>query len=219
MCIRDSSSPDSAPRQGPVHLYYPRDISGLRAAYQSQSIFNRTAAQTSGDTSRHILQQDLADPAGKDHDTIRAYGANQTALSQEAELQQIVSLMRAHKTEYILLRSSNPLDQLFLSQFFRMTYPAGRIVIVGADLLLRRETGASGLNGVMTLSTYPLLPWEQDWTRNLAPIGGRFHSHRAFTYNGVEGTYFAARLLLLPAGEMCIRDRFCTSTPLKKTVT
>jgi hypothetical protein len=192
----DLSSPDGAPKQGPVHLYYPRDISGLRAAYQSQSIFSRTSGQAGGDPSHHILQEDLADPEGKDHDTIRAYGGNQTALSQEAELQQIVSLMRVHKTEYILLRSSNPLDQLFLSQFFRMTYPAGRIVIVGADLLLRRETGASGLNGVMTLSTYPLLPWEQDWTKNLAPVGGRFHSHRAFTNNGVEGTYFAARLLL-----------------------
>ena len=198
----DSGSSKGASKQGPVHLYYPRDISGLRAAYQSQSIFSGRAAQASGDASRHILPEDLADPAGKDHDTIRAYGGNQTALSQEAELQQIVSLMRAHRTEYILLRSSNPLDQLFLSQFFRMTYPAGRIVIVGADLLLRRETGASGLNVVMTLSTYPLLPWEQDWTRNLAPVRGRFHSHRAFNNNAVEGTYFAARLLLLRPDEV-----------------
>ena len=63
--------------------------------------------------------------------------------------------MRAHNSQYLLLRSSNPLDQLFLSHFFRMTYPQGRIVIVGADLLLRRETGASGLNGVMTLEHVP----------------------------------------------------------------
>jgi hypothetical protein len=194
----ESDKSDSGPNRGPVHLYYPRDISTLRAAYQSQSIFSRTTAQVSGDTSRHTLQDDLADPAGKDHDTIRAYSGNQTALSQEAELQQMVSLMRVHKTEYIVLRSSNPLDQLFLSKFFRMTYPEGRIVIVGADLLLRRETGASGLNGVMTLSTYPLLPWEQDWTRFIAPgIGpARFHSHRVFTNDGVEGTYFASRFLL-----------------------
>ena len=165
---RPETLPDGQHKQGPVYLYYPRDISALRAAYQSQSIFNRPAAQPSGDSSHHILQSDLADPKGKDHDTIRAYGGDQTALSQEAELQQMVSLMRAHRTEYVLLRSSNPLDQLFLSHYFRMTYPEGRIVLVGADLLLRRETGASGLNGVMTLSTYPLLPWGQDWTRDVA---------------------------------------------------
>ena len=193
-------APREAQEEGPVYLYYPRDISALRAAYQNQSIFSRAAAQPSGDTSHHILQSDLADPEGKDHDTIRAYSGDQTALSQEAELQQMVSLMRAHRTQYILLRSSNPLDQLFLSHFFRLTYPEGRIVLVGADLLLRRETGASGLNGVMTLTTYPLLPWEQDWTKALAPgttIPAEFHSHRVFTNDGVEGTYVAARFLLV----------------------
>jgi hypothetical protein len=192
-------------KEGPVYLYYPRDIAALRAAYQSQSIFSQATPQSNEDSSHHVLQTNLADPEGKDHDTIRSYSGDQTALSQEAELQQMVSLMRAHKTEYIVLRSSNPLDQLFLSHFFRMTYPQGRIVIVGSDLLLRRETGASGLNGVMTLSTYPLLPWEQDWTRAVVPGSnpifvdtshGRFHSHRIFTNSGVEGTYIAARFLL-----------------------
>ena len=192
-------------KEGPVYLYYPRDIAALRAAYQNQSIFTRATAQPAGNTSRHILQNDLADPEGKDHDTIRGYSGDQTALSQEAELQQMVSLMRAHGTQCILLRSSNPLDQLFLSHFFRLTYPQGRIVLVGSDLLLRRKTGASGLNGVMALTTYPLLPWEQDWTRPRAPgpkpvfldtSNGRFHSHRIFTNDGVEGTYVAARFLL-----------------------
>jgi hypothetical protein len=181
---------------GPVHLYYPRDISALRAAYQSQSIFSQTAVDPTAAKSSHTLQDNLADPDQKNHDTIRGYSGDQTALSQEAELQQIVSLMGAHKTEYILVRSSNPLDQLFLSHFFRMTYPEGRIVIVGADLLLRRETGASGLNGVMTLSTYPLLTWEQDWTKG--NLRNRFHTHRVFPHDGAEGAYFAARFLLHP---------------------
>ena len=196
---------DRPKKEGPVYLYYPRDIAALRAAYQSQSIFSQAAPQSNEETRRHVLQTDLADPEGKDHDTIRSYSGDQTALSQEAELQQMVSLMRAHRTQYIVLRSSNPLDQLFLSHFFRMTYPQGRIVIVGSDLLLRRETGASGLNGVMTLTTYPLLPWEQDWTRPVVPGSnpifvdtsqGRFHSHRIFTNSGIEGTYIAARFLL-----------------------
>jgi hypothetical protein len=181
------------PNKGPVHLFYPRDISALRAAYQSQSIFTR-AMRGDADPSRRTLQSDLADPEGREHDTVRAYSGDQTALSQEAELQQLVTIMRAHNSQYVLLRSSNPLDQLFLSHFFRMTYPEGRIVIVGADLLLRREIGASGLNGVMTLSTYPLVPWEQDWTalRNQ----GSFHYHRAFTNDGTEGLYVAERFLL-----------------------
>jgi hypothetical protein len=215
---------DHPKKEGPVYLYYPRDIAALRAAYQSQSIFSQPGAQSGGGMSRHVLQSDLADPEGKDHDTIRSYSGDQTALSQEAELQQMVSLMRAHKTGHIVLRSSNPLDELFLTHFFRLTYPQGRIVIVGSDLLLRRETGASGLNGVMTLTTYPLLPWEQDWTRLLAPGNkpifldtskGMFHSHRVFTNDGVEGAYIAARFLLyqpqIPNPENEITSEMATS--------
>jgi hypothetical protein len=219
---------DRPKKEGPVYLYYPRDIATLRAAYQSQSIFSQSAAPSGGGAPRHTLQTDLADPEGNDHDTIRSYSGDQTALSQEAELQQMVSLMRAHRTEYIVLRSSNPVDQLFLSHFFRLSYPQGRIVIVGSDLLLRRETGASGLNGVMTLTTYPLLPWEQDWTRPLFPgrepifldtSRGRFHSHRAFTNDGVEGAYIAARFLLhqstIPHPEREITSPMATAATLQ----
>jgi hypothetical protein len=178
----------------PTRLYYPRDISALRAAYQNQSIFSRSAPQTSVDTVRRTLQTDIADPQGKQHDTVRNYSGDQTALSQESAMQQIVSMMRAHRSQYILIRSSNPLDQLFLGHFLKMAYPEGRVVILGADLLQRREIGASGLNGIMTLSTYPLLPWASDWT-NLAYQSGR-HAHRVFTHDGAEGTYVATRFLL-----------------------
>ena len=198
-------NPGQPPPQGPLYLYYPRDIAELRAAYQNQSIFAQGTAQLNGSTSHRTLQNDLADPEGKDHDTIRSYSGDQTALSQEAELQQMVSLMRAHNTQYILVRSSNPLDQLFISHFFRMTYPQGRIVLVGSDLLLRRETGASGLNGVLALSAYPLLPWGQDWTRTkpafVDPGNVRHHSHRIFANDGVEGDYIAMRFLLHPPSD------------------
>ncbi len=195
-----SGQPETSPcrpekkGQGPAYLYYPRDISALRAAYQKQSIFSRAATKPADATVGRTLETDLADPEGRQHDAVRNYSGDQTALSQEAELQQIVSTLRAHRSVYILLRSSNPLDQLFLSHFLRLAYPQGRIVIVGADLLLRRETGSSGLTGIMTLSTYPLLAWESDWTK---PQDMRqFHSHRIFTHDGAEGTYVATRFLL-----------------------
>jgi hypothetical protein len=177
-----------------VRLFYPRDLSALRTAYQNQSIFNQPAAESAAEPARRTLNSDIADPEGRQHDTIRDYSGDQTALSQEAVLQQIVSQLRVHQSEYILLRSSNPLDQLFLSHYLRLAYPQGRIVILGADLLLRRESGAARLSGVMTLSTYPLLPWEPHWTR--AHDDPSPHTHRVFPQDGAEGTYVAARYLL-----------------------
>jgi len=187
------------PTVNPASFYYPRDISALRAAYQEQSLFSSTSSQTSAETARHTLRTDLADPDGKQDDTIRSYGSTQMALSEEAVLLHIVSMLRAHHSELILLRGSNPLDQLFLAHFFKLTYPEGRVVIYGNDLLLRRELGSSGLNGIMTLGTYPLLPEVDDWTKPNQAMDS--HSHRAFPQDGAQGVYIAMRFLLnQPAG-------------------
>jgi hypothetical protein len=175
-----------------TNLYYPRDISALRAAYQSQSLFTSSAANSSPDAARRTLKTDLADPEGHQHDTIRSYSGTQTALSQESELQQIVRKLKSHRSEYILLRSSNPLDEIFLANYLQQQYPEGRIVVTSADLLLARDMNASGLAGVMTLSNYPLIPAEQDWTSPQAAP----HTHRAFTNSEAEGTYIATRVML-----------------------
>jgi hypothetical protein len=181
----------------PTCLYYPRDISSLRDAYQKQSIFNTGLNGQGNGTARRSLSTDIADPEQKDHDTIRSYSGNQSALSQEAVLQQIVSFLRAHESQYLVLRSSNPLDQLFLSHFFSIAYPEGRIVIQGADLLMRRETGAAALSGIMTLTTYPLLPWENHWTHPYPPDQrGGLHAHKVFSEDIAEGTYIATRFLV-----------------------
>jgi len=180
----------------PALFYYPRDISALRAAYQQQSLFSNDASQTSTETPRHTLRSDFADVEGTAHDTIQNYGGNQTALSQEAVLLQIVSMLRSHRSQYILIKSSNPLDQLFLAHFFKLTYPEARVVILGNDLLLRREAGSGGLNGIMTLSTFPLLPDSDDWEKfdptNLDT------EHRVFAHVNAEASYIALRFLLHP---------------------
>lgn len=175
-----------------VRLFYPRDTSALRAAYQAQSIFSSPTSEQSADTQRRTLSTDLADPAGEAHDTVRSYGGNQTPLAQEAQLLGIVGVLRDHRSEYLIIRSSNTLDQLFLANFFRRAYPQGRIVLRGVDTLFLRERGSTGISGVMTLSTYPLIPWDwRDWLNpSLNP------THRIFGDETVEGTYIATRFLV-----------------------
>ncbi len=210
---------------GPTCLYYPRDLSALRAAYQKEGIFSAGSKAESSDATQRQLASDLADPEGSQHDSIRAYSGDQLALAQEAILAQIVSLLRSHESQYIVLRSSNPLDQLFLSHYLRKAYPAGRIVVEGSDLLLRRETGSAALSGIMTLTSYPLLPWGYHWT---ALKGGDpyLHVHPVFAQEGSESTYIALRFLLnaqrpgmetanLPDGyrdvghQACLREADC----------
>jgi hypothetical protein len=174
-----------------IKLYYPRDISALRGAYQARSIFGLQGGSPSPDAQRS-LPTDLADPAGKVHDSIRSYGGNQTRLEQEAFLLEIVAALRDLQAHYILLRGSNPLDQLFLANFLRRMYPSGRIIILFSDLLFIRERGATGLNGAMTLTNYPLFPMARDWTEHTKLTA----ADRAFSSDTSEGTYIAFRVLL-----------------------
>ena len=120
---------------------------------------------------------------------------------------EMVAALRELHARYILLRSSNTLDQLFLTNFLRRSYPDGRIVILGSDLMFIRERGATGLSGTMALSTYPLFPLERDWTEHQSLAA----SDRVFSTDTSEGTYVAFRLLLndkslnngAPAGDRC----------------
>jgi hypothetical protein len=183
----ETDCPDKA-----LKLYYPRDISALRGAYQTKSLFDvGTSPQPSG-TEKRSLPTDLADPSGTVEDSIRSYGGNQTPLNQEAFLLEIVAALRELNARYILLRSSNTLDQLFLANFLRRGYPDGRIVIVESDLMFIRERGTTGLSGTMTLSTYPLFPLERDWTEHQSLPA----ADRVFSSDTSEGTYVAFRLLL-----------------------
>jgi hypothetical protein len=174
-----------------LNLFYPRDIAALREAYQTKSLFDTGTSSQTPPTSRRSLPTDLADPSGKVHDSIRSYGGNQTPLSQEAFLMDLVAALTEFHVRYIFLRSSNTLDQLFLTDFLRRSYPDGRIVIFGSDLMFIRERGATGLSGSMTLSTYPLFPLEHRWTDEKLTS-----TDRIFSSDGFEGTYIAFRLLL-----------------------
>jgi hypothetical protein len=182
--------------QDPLWLYYPRDISALRTAYQANSLFNTTAPQQSSDVPRSRLPTDLADPEGQDHDTIRSYAGNQAPLSQESYLLGIVNAMRVCHSENVVLRSSNPLDQLFLAHYLRRAYPDARIVTDGSDRLFERDRGAIGMGETMSISTYPLLEREREWIGSSTLSPGQ----RLFNSDTSEGTYIAFRLLLHTQG-------------------
>jgi hypothetical protein len=177
---------------GALWLYYPRDMSALRAAYQTNSIFNTTAPQQASDVGRDRLPTDLTDAEGQNHDTIQSYAGNQTPLSQEAYLLGLVNAMRVHHIEYVILRSTNSIDQLFLARYLRRAFPDARIVTDDSDRLFERDPGLTGMGGTMSLSTYPLLERQREWIKgaDLSP------SQRLFNSDSSEGTYIAFRLLL-----------------------
>lgn len=140
-----------------LRLYFPRDISQLRSAYQ-QGIDQKTLVSTDSYQVHTTLPLNFQD-TGHDDDAVQQYAQTETPLSQEAILIGIVSAIREHHIEYVVLQATNPMDTLFLSTFLRKGYSQARIVTMPADLLLSRDTDdISLLHGTMALSTYSLLP-------------------------------------------------------------
>jgi hypothetical protein len=179
--------------KAPLHLYYPRDISALRSAYQEQSIFSPpTGDKTS--TAHVVLQPQATRSTHSNTDTIATFSGPNSALAQEAQMYGIVDSLRTHGIRFVILRSTNSLDNLFLTRFLHRAYPDSFIVTIGADLLFGREIDSTEFRGVEALTAFPLLPRGQDWTRGTYSFAR--HAHRVFGSDTMEGTYLATRFLI-----------------------
>jgi hypothetical protein len=178
----------------PVHLYYPRDISAIRSAYQEQSIFTSDSGPNSASTPHTVLRPEPGQSPARHTDTIEPLSGQNLALTEEAQLYGIVSMCKTHGIRYIVLRSTNDLDYLFLARFFHRAYPTAYLVTTGTDMLFGREIDSTEFRGVLALSNYPLMPRGQDWTLQTNNVPQ--HAHRVFGSYTMEGTYLATRFLI-----------------------
>jgi hypothetical protein len=179
--------------KAPLHLYYPRDISSLRSAYQEQSIFASPTADKPP-TAHVVLQPQSTKSTHHDTDTVATFSGPNLALAQEAQMYGIIDTLKTHGIRFVVLRCTSSLDYLFLTRFLHRAYPDAFVVTMGADMLFGREIDSTEFRGVEALTTFPLLPRGQDWTRR-ADSGSR-HAHRVFGSDTMEGTYLATRFLI-----------------------
>jgi len=138
-----------------LHLYFPRDISALRNAYQ-QDLKVSGASGNSG-APRSTLTLNLEDHGNND-DSVPSFAQDQTPLSDEATMMSIVSDLREHETNLVVIEATNPVDIVFLVRYLRLAYSEARILTVGSDLLLPRQVDDPRLRGVMQVTSYSLIP-------------------------------------------------------------
>jgi len=170
-----------------LRLYFPREISQLRAAYQD----NSGSATGSERLPFQNLPHNLG-VTGADDDTVASFSQKQTPLSQEAVLLSIVAELRKHSIEFVVLNATDPLDTLFLSHYLRSAYPQGRIVTMGVDMLFPREVEDTSLHGILALSTYSVAPLANHQFYQLWQSG----TERVFPTGFDIGTYNALHSLM-----------------------
>ncbi|MFZ0319062.1 MAG: hypothetical protein WAL56_08050 [Candidatus Sulfotelmatobacter sp.] len=168
-CVEDTGTAADAAQEAVLQkhedsvlqLYFPRDISQLRSAYQ-QGIQSQSSTSSGNYQVHSTLPLNLQD-TGSDDDSVQQYAHSQTPLSQESILLGIIAALREHHIQFVVLQATNPMDTIFLSGFLKKGYSQARVVATPADLLLSRDTDdVSLLHGVMALTTYSLLPGIKD---------------------------------------------------------
>jgi hypothetical protein len=141
-----------------------------------------------------VLQPQATTSTHHDTDTVATFSGPNSALTQEAQMYGVVDSLRTHGIRFVILRSTNTLDYLFLTRFLHRAYPGAFIVTMGPDMLFGREIDSTEFRGVAALTAFPLLPRGQDWTALTNPTPR--HAHRVFGNATMEATYLATRFLI-----------------------
>jgi hypothetical protein len=178
-----------------VHVYFPREISQLRSAYQREQE-SASYGASEREPYRSTLKRDL-EGVGSDDDSVHTYSRRQLPLSQEGVLLGILTTLHKHAIEFVILRAGDALDEVFLARYLRQADSDLRIVTVENDLLLRREVEDRLLFGTLSISTYSMRPAANESIREVEL--GDVHRDRVFPSPYEIGTYNAmAALMSLP---------------------
>jgi hypothetical protein len=170
-------------------LPYPRGIARIRNL--SGQLPNLSTLNSNPQNAVYpALPLDLRD-AGQD--SIPSFGL-QTPVSQEAVVIALAATLRREGIRYVGIIATDPLDALFLSRSVRALAPNVRIVLFHTDLLYARAAQTWGLNGILAISSYPLV------ARNQSQVNP--NKRTQFSSESAEGEYNAfRRMLLLSTGQ------------------
>ncbi len=152
-------------------LNFPREISRLRNAYGAQVRQPATAATTAGQIQLELDWQDSHDNSG---DSTPSYGGAQTPFSEDAVLTSLAVAIQRQGIKVLGILATDPWDVAFLIRSFRQSSPDVRLFVRDPDLLFLRLSDAGSLNGILTISNYPLIQQNQLWTTGRF---GRPHGH------------------------------------------
>jgi hypothetical protein len=142
-------------------LNFPREISRLRNAYGAQVRQPAAAATTAGQIQLELDWQDSHDNSG---DSTPSYGGAQTPFSEDAVLTSLAVAIQRHGIKVLGILATDPWDVAFLIRSFRQSSPDVRLFVRDPDLLFLRLSDAGSLNGILTISNYPLIQQNQLWT-------------------------------------------------------
>ena len=176
----------------PLLIYFPREISRLRNAYQELPDLKALSEPKAAQALRQTLPFDMHGPSG--HDSVPDFAKGQTPISQESVLMDIAATLRRESIRFVGIAATDVFDTIFLSRFLKSASPDIRLFSSSPDRLFVSAAAEFPLSGLLTVSTYPLISINQNWTRV-----GDAHApfYVPFADESAQGVYNGTMALLL----------------------
>ncbi len=178
---------------------FPRGISHVRRVFGS-TLKNAAPSQQQDESSTSnsnitlSFRDELEDPI----DSVPEF-APQSPVSNESALAAIATSIKHLHARAIVIRTSDPMDQIFLARYFRQECPDSRLVLFNAERLFTRLKGDFDLDGTLVVSRFPL--FQNAYLQT--PFRGESRHSLTFT-NSREEAIFLAALLQIKAGHLPI---------------
>jgi hypothetical protein len=171
---------DTTQRPQPTRLSisFPYDIGSLRTAYQRAT---PAAVATPGNPVPKVSVP-LDDPGPRENPPVMS---NLTAPAVDQTLDAITQTMRDREVRLVGILATDIRDKLFLVTELRSRIRDLQFFTYESNVLLGRRDPDGALRGMLVVSTYPLVPSEQE---SATPGRGR---RWYFTSDGAEGVYNA----------------------------
>jgi hypothetical protein len=191
--------PESMEPHDWLSLVYPREISRLRNAYQVERV--PTASHDNPGPSQpslalFSLRDAVVETQIVERDSVPAFSGLQSPASQQATLTAISAALRRERVDYVGIVATDVLDSLFLSHHLREWVPDTRLFTLDADLLFAAPGDALPLDGMLSITTYPLVSRNQHWTATSGSESSGALRRIEFSSRYAEGTYNACRRLV-----------------------
>jgi len=158
------SSGTEASQEGLLTLQFPRDLSAIRNAADMAPVPGDQSGVPSLGVPLSLRERTVGD-----QDSPPAYAREQSAAALDRELQSLVRTLRAHQTQVVILAVSNPLDRVYLFDYFHRALPDVRLATLDADVFTLGRPRYVDLRGTMGVTALPLTNTSEVSVRAAAP--------------------------------------------------
>jgi hypothetical protein len=194
----DTAYGQSSDNQAPIDARFPSGLARIRSAWEEDERARRQPNRLVAALPRSALDPNLESQTAA-VDVVPQLG-KLTVPNNDAALSNLLDRLRWEGVRYITIRASDADDRIFLAKHVRRSVPGAILVLTSNSLLYAHGAIGDQLQGTLVVNSFPLTLEDEHW-KDIFPGPQTSRYRRQFSSSFQEGTYLAARRLLMGEAE------------------